>query len=57
MRANDKQWVTNHNKELFGVNLHHFMEMEGHANHMELAQEFGISLGEVKKLKKKLNRA
>jgi DNA-binding CsgD family transcriptional regulator len=30
--------------------------MEGSSNHMEIAQELGISLGEVKALKKKINR-
>ncbi|MCG3420708.1 hypothetical protein ACTWPF_08580 [Oceanobacillus sp. M65] len=57
MRYGEKQWTSANNKELFGVNLHRFVEMEGHANHMEIAHEFGISLGEVKMLKKKLNRA
>ncbi|WP_198029997.1 hypothetical protein [Oceanobacillus manasiensis] len=57
MRYGEKQWTSTNNKEWVGVNLHQFVEMEGHANHMEIAQEFGISLGEVKMLKKKLNRA
>ncbi|GAA0432378.1 MAG: hypothetical protein ACQEWU_08650 [Bacillota bacterium] len=57
MRSADKQWHSHHQNEVFGVNLHKFMEMEGHANHMEIAQELGISLGEVKMLKKKITRA
>ncbi|MFD1850179.1 hypothetical protein [Oceanobacillus bengalensis] len=57
MRVNDKQWNVGNNKDVFGVNLHRFMELDGSANHMEIAEEFGISIGEVKMLKKKLNRA
>ncbi|WP_165769126.1 hypothetical protein [Virgibacillus profundi] len=57
MRFNEKQWNSANNKDILGVNIHHFMEMEGHSNHMEIAQEFGISIGEVKMLKKKINRA
>ncbi|GAB3050423.1 hypothetical protein [Virgibacillus ainsalahensis] len=57
MRSNDKQWNVSMSKEVTGVDLHHFMELQGHANHMEIAEEFGITLGEVKMLKKKINRA
>lgn len=57
MRLHENQWNTAHNKEVFGVNLHRFMEIEGTYNHMEIAQELGITLGEVKMLKKKMNRA
>ncbi|WP_199794675.1 hypothetical protein [Lentibacillus sp. Marseille-P4043] len=56
MRYTEKQWNSTQNKDVFGVNLHRFMELENHANHMEIAQELGISLGEVKMLKKKINR-
>jgi len=56
MRSHEKQWSTSNNKEVFGVNLHKFLEMEEHANSMEIAQEFGLSIGEVKMLKKKINR-
>ena len=57
MRLHEKHWNASNNKEIFGVNLHRFMEIEEHYNHMEIAQELGITLGEVKKLKKKVNRA
>lgn len=57
MRLNEKHWYSTNNKEVFGVNLHRFMEIEEHYNHMEIAQELGITLGEVKMLKKKINRA
>ncbi|GAB3802142.1 hypothetical protein [Virgibacillus kimchii] len=56
MRSQEKQWSSINNKEVFGVNLHKFMEMEEYANHLEMAQEFGLSIGEVNKLKKKINR-
>lgn len=56
MRLHEKQWNSVHNKELNGVNFHRFMEIEGHYNHMEIAQELGITIGEVKMLKKKINR-
>jgi len=56
MRSHEKQSASNNNKEVFGVNLHKFIEMEEHTNSMEIAQEFGLSIGEVNKLKKKINR-
>lgn len=57
MRYHEKQWAASVNRDIFGVNFHRFIELEGSANHMEIAEELGISLGEVKALKKKLNRA
>lgn len=56
MRSSDMQWKTSTNKDLQDINLHRFMELHEHANHMEIADELGISLGEVKQLKKKINR-
>ncbi|WP_010531092.1 sigma factor-like helix-turn-helix DNA-binding protein [Lentibacillus jeotgali] len=56
MRVNDKQWSTNVNKEIFGADFHRFTEMEDEFNHMEIAEQLGISLGEVKRLKKKIIR-
>ncbi|WP_200801012.1 hypothetical protein [Ornithinibacillus halophilus] len=57
MRMNEKQWSSKSNGDIFGVNYHRFVELDGASNHMEIAQELGISLGEVKALKKKMNRA
>ncbi|WP_168927225.1 hypothetical protein [Virgibacillus necropolis] len=57
MRTNDMQWKTSTSKDLQDINLHRFIELHDHANHMEIATELGISLGEVKQLKKKINRA
>jgi hypothetical protein len=58
MRINEKnQIITDGNNQIFNTNLHHFMERENQANSLELASEFGLSLGEVKLLKKKLERS
>jgi len=57
MRYHEKQWNQANNKDVFGVNLHHFMELSETANYMEIAEEFGITIGEVKTLKKKIDRA
>lgn len=56
MRMQDKHWNANQNQSILGVNFHRFLEMEGSANHMEIAEELGISLGEVKELKKRIIR-
>ncbi|MFC4022675.1 hypothetical protein ACFOUV_02435 [Oceanobacillus longus] len=57
MRMNDKQTNVNDQKDIFSTDLHHFVEMEGRGTHLEIASELGISIGEVKMLKKKLNRS
>jgi len=57
MRYGEKQWVQANTKDIFGVNLHQFMELQETANYMEIAEELGISVGEVKMLKKKINRS
>ncbi|MFC4320904.1 hypothetical protein [Litchfieldia salsa] len=45
------------NNGLFGVDLHHFVKSEQDATYVELASEFGISIKDVRKLKKQLNRS
>ncbi len=45
------------NKDIFGVNFHDFVEKDPHLTRMEMAQEFGMSLKDVKKLKESMNRA
>lgn len=57
MRINEKQWQSTINQKIDAVNFHRFMEMDDQNSPMEMAQEFGISLGEVKKLKRKITRA
>lgn len=44
-------------QEIFGVDFHEFIEKEAHANTFELASEFGLTLRDVRKLKKQLERS
>jgi len=57
MRMDRKQSSVGLQKDIFSVDLHHFTELEGEGNHLEIASELGISIGEVKLLKKKLSRS
>lgn len=52
----EMQRKTSTNKDIHDVNFHRFMELHDHTNHMEMAMELGITLGEVNQLKKKVNR-
>ncbi|WP_170138767.1 hypothetical protein [Oceanobacillus chungangensis] len=56
MRLHDKHWKSVNDKDIFGVNLHQFMEQSDQANRLEIAEELGITASEVKSLKKKINR-
>ncbi len=44
-------------KSVFGVQFHDFLEKEPHLTRMEMAEEFGVSLKDVKKLKESMDRA
>ena len=58
MRASDKGMnVQSMNGRLFGVDFHDFIEKEQHATSVELASEFGLSMRDVRKLKKLLERS
>ncbi|MGQ4665777.1 hypothetical protein ACUIJN_08005 [Metabacillus halosaccharovorans] len=57
MRNNDKGELMHSRRDVFGVNFHDFMTKEQKDSSFELASEFGISLREVKNLKKHLNRS
>ncbi|WP_209365083.1 hypothetical protein [Sediminibacillus dalangtanensis] len=58
MRYNQKQSdMQSAGPSIFGADFHRFMEIEGQLNRIEIAEDLGISLGDVKKLKEKLNRA
>ncbi|MBM6619704.1 hypothetical protein [Bacillus suaedaesalsae] len=58
MRYSDKsEFVSNGTGQLFGVNFHDFIEKENVNTTMELASEFGLSIREVKQLKKHLGRS
>ncbi len=43
--------------QLFGVNFHDFIQKEQGASMVELASEFGLSVKDVRKLKKYLERS
>ncbi|GAA0442653.1 hypothetical protein GCM10008983_19680 [Lentibacillus halophilus] len=57
MRVNEKQWNAVVSKSIYGADFHRFMEMEDQSHHMDIAEELGINLGEVKRLKKKITRS
>ncbi|MBM7660702.1 hypothetical protein JOC85_001474 [Bacillus mesophilus] len=58
MRFSEKgEHIANGSQQLFGVNFHDFIEKENATPSMELASEFGLSLREVKQLKKQLERS
>jgi hypothetical protein len=58
MRSSDKNFMSsNSENQLFGLDFHHFVEREKDAVNVELASEFGLSLREVKLLKKKMERS
>ncbi|MGM8364679.1 hypothetical protein ACLIBG_04255 [Virgibacillus sp. W0181] len=56
MRMNRNHWQALNDKDIFEVNFHKFMELESKSNQIEIAEEFGITLGEVNMLKRKINR-
>lgn len=58
MRMNEKgNAVTNGANQLFNVNFHEFISKESQNTTLELASEFGLSLKDVKTLKKHLGRS
>ncbi|ABS23344.1 hypothetical protein ACRS6Y_19355 [Bacillus cytotoxicus] len=58
MRMNEKgHSVTNGANQLFNVSFHDFISKEQTNTGMELASEFGISLQDVRRLKKQLERS
>jgi hypothetical protein len=57
VRHNEKGNIAQNGAEqLFGVDFHDFTQKEQALTNYELAEEFGVNLGSVKKLKKKLGR-
>jgi hypothetical protein len=42
---------------LFGVDFHDFIQKEHNNTTFELASEFGLTIGDVRKLKKHLERS
>ncbi|MEH7343610.1 hypothetical protein V7122_07015 [Bacillus sp. JJ1532] len=43
--------------QIFGVDFHDFIQKEQGSNMVELASEFGLSVRDVRKLKKHLERS
>ncbi|WP_261129629.1 RNA polymerase subunit sigma-70 [Bacillus sp. Marseille-Q3570] len=57
MRKSLKHDAMNHRSNaLFGMDFHKFIEKEHMMSNYELAEEFGVSLEAVKKLKQRLMR-
>jgi len=58
LRFSEKgQTIQSMEGRLFGVDFHDFIEKEQQATSFELASEFGLTMGDVKKLKKHLERS
>ncbi|KIY21117.1 MULTISPECIES: hypothetical protein [Mesobacillus] len=58
MRFSDKGIsATTGENQLFGVDFHDFTQKEQNSHVVELASEFGLSLRDVRKLKKQLERS
>jgi hypothetical protein len=58
MRMSNRGFQVNSaENQLFGVDFHDFIQQEGTSTSYELASEFGLTLGDVKKLKKRLERS
>lgn len=58
MRFSDKSNnVQNSTNQVFGVDFHDFIQKEQSSTHVELASEFGLSVRDVRNLKKQLHRS
>ncbi|HJV31070.1 MAG TPA: hypothetical protein VJ558_02675 [Bacillales bacterium] len=58
MRFGDKgSTVQSAGNQIFGVDFHDFIQKEQSSNIYELASEFGLTMRDVKKLKKHLERS
>ncbi|MDQ0156079.1 hypothetical protein [Robertmurraya andreesenii] len=58
MRYSDKGMsIQQGENQLFGVDFHDFFQKEQSSNMVELASEFGLSVRDVRKLKKQLERS
>lgn len=58
MRSSNKEMnMQSVDSRIFGVDFHDFIQKEQSSNSIELASEFGLSIKDVKKLKKHLERS
>lgn len=56
MRSNEFSKEKQRSAEIFGVSFHDFLEKQSTKTSMELASEFGVSLSEIKKLRKHMEK-
>ncbi|MDR4948706.1 hypothetical protein [Neobacillus cucumis] len=58
MRSSEKGMnIQSMEGRFFGVDFRDSIQKEGHSNSVELASEFGLTMGDVRKLKKHLGRS
>lgn len=57
MHQPPKQEQAGKHHSLLDVDFHHFIQLEPSFTDLEMATEFGISIQEVRQLKKKLHRS
>lgn len=58
MRSSEKgMTIQSADGKLFGVDFHDFIQKEQHASTFELASEYGLTMRDVRKLKKRLERS
>jgi len=58
MRFGDKGLdIQKGENKIFGVDFHDFLQKEQSSNMVELASEFGLSVRDIRKLKKHLERS
>ncbi|WP_019154642.1 hypothetical protein [Robertmurraya massiliosenegalensis] len=58
MRFSDKGMAIQQGEnQLFGIDFHDFLQKEQNSSMVELASEFGLTMKDVRKLKKQLERS
>ncbi|NRD75954.1 hypothetical protein HPT25_00340 [Bacillus sp. BRMEA1] len=58
MRSSEKgRTIQSMDGRIFGVDFHDFIQKEQHNTPFELASEFGLTMKDVRKLKKHLGRS
>ncbi|MDQ0197173.1 hypothetical protein [Neobacillus ginsengisoli] len=58
MRSSEKGMnIQSIDGRIFGVDFHDFIQKEQNSNTFELASEFGLTINDVRKLKKHLERS
>lgn len=58
MRSSEKGMnIQSMDGRIFGVDFHDFIQKEQNSNTFELASEFGLTINDVRKLKKHLERS